>query len=540
MASNFKHYRTTSAVSISSLQDDAAAENAAMNSSFRHYRTTSAVSISSLQDDAAFENAIWDAEIDDLMEVPEDEATSNDMGVLQSILPTLIISIFLGLVAGTLYGFGRYAMTLKRVLALSQSQVQTLGIWMDCGNYVGHPLTGFIYDRQGPVVSCLLASIIVFFSYRNIRLTLMGHHDGDDLSAEASFLLNLAFCGVGFGSGLGYIAGLGSTTKALSSSPSRKQYFGTGIGLVAAGYGMSSTLVGLTYQHLPDLPTFFRFWALIFPAVSLYAAAMFRIQVGMIESEDDTEESSSRMIDPVEQPLLSSTNLKEGPNQEDSSETVPLNHDGWNSWKTPEFWLLFLSFSCVTGAGLMVINNLSTMVESMGGGDTFATTLILVLSFSNVGGRILFGLLGDSLGASSANGRIKMLQGANLMVAFAMFLGYISGQLAITLAYLVILVALAYGGSWVLIVALASNLFGKTHFGKDYGLLALGPALSGLLFNRFSAMWYEQRASSSEGDDNTCLGSKCYETSYLAAGLVAFAGYLVTVVLYKVHLRKEQ
>jgi hypothetical protein len=99
---------------------------------------------------------------------------------------------------------------------------------------------------------------------------------------------------------------------------------------------------------------------------------------------------------------------------------------------------------------------------------------------------------------------------------------------------MVIMVALAYGGSWVLIVALASNLFGQDHFGKDYGLLALGPALSGLIFNEASARWYEDHAP-----NNTCIGRECYETAYLAAGLVALMGNVVTLVLYKTQLRKE-
>ena len=53
-------------------------------------------------------------------------------------------------------------------------------------------------------------------------------------------------------------------------------------------------------------------------------------------------------------------------------------------------------------------------------------------------------------------------------------------------------VATAYGGSWVLIVGILADLYGREHFGKDYGLIAMGPALSGMLFNSMSAIIYER------------------------------------------------
>ncbi|CAJ1955647.1 unnamed protein product [Cylindrotheca closterium] len=475
-------------------------------------------------------------------------SASNDLDdhddTLRSVLPTLIISILLGLVSGTAYGFGRYARTLKDILGLSQSQVQTLGIFMDCGNYVGHPLVGIIYDRKGPVVSCLLGALIAFVSYWEIRWTIL-NHDEQDLSHAGILWLKLAFFGVGFSSGLAYISGLGTTTKALLklTGPSSR-YFGTVIGLVAASAGLSSTLVGISYQHSPNLQGFFLFWALIVPVVNIFGAIMFQIQ----EYNNAPIERLTESDGPIREvgPLLCSPALESAEAQESQQvkidEEVLLNEDNnvlmeaWDSWQKLEFWLLFASFSCASGCGLLVINNLSTMVQSMGGSDSLAGTLVIVLSLSNVGGRLLMGMLGDAATPSNSPvlPRIRLLQGVNLTMALAMFLAFIFGQQQVCLILFVVIVALAYGSAWVLIVALTPKLFAKEHFGKSYGLLALGPAMSGLIFNQASAKWYDQHAS-----NNTCIGRECYGTSYAGSMAVALIGVIITGILHKLQRRKE-
>ena len=140
------------------------------------------------------------------------------------------MSVLLGLVSGTLYGFGRYARALKQVLDISQVQVASFGIWLDCGNYIGHPLSGLIYDRHGARVACLLAALIVFSSYSTIHFMVQwkqNQYDDDVISNVSIVILKFAFAGVGFGSGLGYIAGLGSTTAHFLSYP---KYMGRAVG----------------------------------------------------------------------------------------------------------------------------------------------------------------------------------------------------------------------------------------------------------------------------------------------------------------------
>lgn len=479
-------------------------------------------------------------------------ANESEVGSQSSMIPTdtipiVLISILLGLVSGTLYGFGRYARALKEVLILSQSQVQFFGICLDCGNYIGHPVTGMIYDRHGPSISCLLAACIVTGSYLTIHFimvhttaTMQSNVDDkeDDDSAMISALsitvLNIAFAGVGFGSGLSYIAGLGSTTKLFRLQ--HPKYLSRAIGFVAAGYGLSSVLVGLSYRWL-HLGRFFLFWAITVPTVALGAAYMFR---NHMETDLPSSSPNQEPTEVLEEPLL----LAEPPTEvEIDTESIRTSTDSsgsdgtWESWKRVEFWLLFFAFACVTGCGLFVINNLSTMVQSSRQSDSFAFALVVTLSLANVLGRIVMGGLGDRGGGDEQEDggrgkerKLRLMQMTHVIMTLAFFNVIVTGQGKICLILLVVIVALAYGGSWVAVISILSDLFGKEHFGKDYGLLAMGPALSGMALNNLSARLYDQQTSE---DSNVCLGSHCYRTAYILAGIAALLGLASIEILIR-------
>ena len=81
--------------------------------------------------------------------------------------------------------------------------------------------------------------------------------------------LQILFLVVGFGSG--YITAMGSSTKHFSGTP----VAGRAVGVVAAGFGLSSTLVCLTYRYF-GVNRLFSAWALIASAVKVVGPAVLR------------------------------------------------------------------------------------------------------------------------------------------------------------------------------------------------------------------------------------------------------------------------
>ena len=488
--------------------------------------------------------------------IVDNNNTHNNM----NICLTLSASVLLGLVSGSLYGFGRYSRALKDALGISQSQLERFGILLDNGNYIGHPLTGLFYDRMGPKVSCCLAAIIVVVSYGSIHLGLV--HNNNILEESDNntivWIMNIAFFGVGFGAGLGYIAGLASATKLVSNTKPR--FLGRAIGMVASGYGFSSTLVGISY-HLVGLQYFFLLWAILVAFGNIIGATIFRTATNdfnhrhnMTRTEennrqnDDGQGNATEVSDDpneirsnLEEPLLpdNSTQISIRSHQPPSPGSRSPRPPAWDSWNRFEFWQLFGAFACITGCGLFVINNISTMVQSIGEQDQLAGGLVVLLSCFNVGGRFFVGVLADSpidwFGICIT--KRTLMRYASMLMAIGLLT---SATLAspldddddaatstrryrrLVLTSTVTMVALAYGACWVLIVGIISDRYGKRHFGKDYGLIALGPALSGYVFNSISAWVYERNANSGDG---VCIGNQCYQASfYLTAG-AALVGY---------------
>jgi len=423
--------------------------------------------------------------------------------------PTLLISVALGLVSGTLYGFGRYSRDIKDVLNLSQTQVSALGILLDTGNYIGHPVTGYVYDVHGPRISCVAAAGIVFGSYACIHLVVNDNTNtniDDDDSSDAGtltsvhwLLLALGFTLVGFGSGLGYIAALGTTAKKFSGT----EQSGRAVGFVAAGYGLSSTLVGITYD-VCGLRWFFLLWAVLVAIVNCLGAFLFppARRSGYIE-------------------IIEENGAIAGGNTED------IESFRWTTWRKCSFWMIFYSFACVAGCGLFVINNVSTMVESIGGEDSLAGALVYLLSVCSCGGRIVIGVVADT-----GIAKLTLFRTAALIMAISLLLSAAASPSS-SQALLVATVALgasSYGALWVIIVGLLSDMYGKDHFGKDYGVIALGPALSGMVFNSYSAWVYE--ANIDDADDlSVCIGISCYRKSFLMTALAAMTGLLLLFVI---------
>jgi MFS family permease len=165
------------------------------------------------------------------------------------------------------------------------------------------------------------------------------------------------------------------------------------------------------------------------------------------------------------------------------------------------------------------------MVESIGGHDEFAGKLVIVLSLCNVAGRILMGMLADRMNKVTLLSRASLAMAVGLLMSavFASEDDYAQPCLVLT----VVLVAAAYGGAWVVIVGILTDWFGNDDFGKNYGLIAMGPALSGMAFNTMSA-WFYQHNIIDDGDAHTvCLGAACYRGTYILTGVAAIVSVIV-------------
>lgn len=154
-------------------------------------------------------------------------------------------------------------------------------------------------------------------------------------------------------------------------------------------------------------------------------------------------------------------------------------------------------------------------------------------------GRVAAGYLADRPRTSKLN----LLQGVALLMSFAHFASATAtaatatGMLVVTVSTSLI----AYGASWVLVVSILAEWFGNEHFGKDYGLLAMGPALSGMAMNTIGAHLYDRYVQDDALDDNAgkCIGLHCYRVSFGIAGVAAVTGCFLLSLISRARLRQR-
>ena len=168
--------------------------------------------------------------------------------------------------------------------------------------------------------------------------------------------------------------------------------------------------------------------------------------------------------------------------------------------RTPQYWILFLTFLVGAAAGLMVIGiiQLFGMDALVAGGvaKEKATVIVgtafgLFYALMNALGRIIWGILSDKMGRKKAIICMSALQGL-MMIAF-----YFIGNNEIGLYFASALIGFNFGGNFALFPAATADYFGNKSVGTNYPWVFMsygvggvfGPILGGLMGDAKAWMW---------------------------------------------------
>lgn len=153
--------------------------------------------------------------------------------------------------------------------------------------------------------------------------------------------------------------------------------------------------------------------------------------------------------------------------------------------RTPQFYLVFLTFAVSAGAGLMSIGLMKLYpIEALtaaGYGPVEAsaiagTAMAVFFSLANGLGRILWGMLSDRLGRRRSV-LVMTASQAVFLFAFTAMAG------TPWLLYLgATLIGFNYGGAFALFPALTADLFGNDRVGQNYPYVFLSYGAGGIIF----------------------------------------------------------
>lgn len=149
----------------------------------------------------------------------------------------------------------------------------------------------------------------------------------------------------------------------------------------------------------------------------------------------------------------------------DRGKTPGTEYAGGEMVRTPQFWLIGLSFFLGANTGIMVVSNLVDIALDNGTTLTVALMMVSLFAIGNTCGRIFGGAASDRLG------RTVVLRGIFCLQAVSLVSVYVFSGLVVVVPILCL--ALAWGGVSSTFPALTADYFGSRNLGGNYGLVLL-------------------------------------------------------------------
>ncbi|KAJ1910076.1 hypothetical protein IWQ60_010844 [Tieghemiomyces parasiticus] len=423
--------------------------------------------------------------------------------------------------AGTVYLFSLYGPAFNAVLHFSSSQTNVVASAGDYGLYLSGPVCGALVDRLGPRPPAFLGGGLLLVGY-SLLAHLFNHvpADTDDASPHTVALAAFAFALVGMGSQAAYMAAMSATARNFARH--RGLALGTAIGL----FGLSAFFFSQMHR-LPVLHEEARFLAFLAAATSgahFIAATGLRVVPPASPEVIDVPSEAARLIGPVD--LVTPV------------APVPraLNPASQRTFfRDPQALYLFLGLFGVTGAGLMFINNIGTVIDTLAATDAapaatlqLRTHIVSLLSLSNFGSRVLSGQTSDVLLRRHGLPRIALLLTAAVVMLFSQ-LGVTHLTSTTGLYLLTVLIGSAYGTVFALGPTVTSEYWGNAHLGYHWGWLVLAPAIGGHTCNTLFGLVYDAHAPAGTP---VCTGAHCFQNSFrITAGLCLFSAIALARLL---------
>ena len=183
--------------------------------------------------------------------------------------------------------------------------------------------------------------------------------------------------------------------------------------------------------------------------------------------------------------------------------------------KTTKFYIMWVIFFIGSGAGLMVISNISGMAKASMGETAFVA--VAIMAIGNAAGRIVAGIVSDKIAKSLTLAIVLIFQSSLMFIAYLIL---DENSSAVLIVFFATFIGFNYGTNLSLFPSFTKGFWGLKNFGLNYGILMSAWGLGGFVFSRLSQTLYASTGS--------------HNLSFVIAGAALFFCLFLNLVLLEI------
>lgn len=311
------------------------------------------------------------------------------------------------------------------------------------------PLQGWLIDRMGPRIFITVAGVLCAVGWGGLGYV------------TTLPMLYTLYAVAGVGAALVYGGSIGLTLKWFKANR------GLASGIMAAGFGAGAALfmpfISSTIQNQGYQQAFISTG--IFQGLIIVMAAQFL---------------RHPPAEPAGPAAATLTEVRLGGHQYTTMEMM----------RTPQFWVLYVTFVMIATGGLIVTANAGPMAKTWGISAAALTLATSLNALANGVSRVFWGWVSDRTGRELAMGIAFTLQA--LCLVLVLTVGRLSGGLfALTL----VLVFFTWGEIYSLFPSLIGDYYGTRHATSNYGVMYSAKGVASIIAGGFAAQLYERFGS---------------------------------------------
>ncbi|CAL5424674.1 unnamed protein product [Camellia sinensis] len=191
-----------------------------------------------------------------------------------------------------------------------------------------------------------------------------------------------------------------------------------------------------------------------------------------------------------------------------------------------DFWLYFCVYLCGATLGLVYLNNLGQIAESRG--YPRASSLLSLSSSFGFFGRLVPSLL-DNFFSRSKCMPSRPASIAALMAPMSASFFLLLNRTTISLYISTATIGVCTGAITSIAVSTTTDLFGMKNFSVNHNIVVANIPIGSFLFGGLAALVYRKQSS---GRDGRCIGMECYQTTFIFWGCLCFIGTFLALILH--------